>query len=869
MGLRHRRGGLLQDVQTLFDTGTTGGLTDGELLGWVADRAGRGEAAGPAFAALVDRHGPMVLRVCRSILRDEHDAEDAFQATFLVLVRRAGSVRRQESVGSWLHGVALRVAAHARASMARRRRHERCAGTLAVAAARSGQEGTLRERAAVLHEELGRLPERYRAAIVLCYLEGHTCEAAAHRLGWPVGTVKSRLARGRQRLRGRLLRRGLAPDEVSDRVEEVGVGGLVVCSASNGSAPARGSAVGEQPQGGSLHILSGSPPTPVIPAAVAHTTVQAMLRFAAGRPMAGAVSATALSWALLTLRTMQITRLAMISALLLGGIAAAGAAILGAQEREPAQTKAAAPAKASKSRREAAKPDATASVERRSVRVIDTRGRGVPDVEIKVVEEDSTPTDDGPGYRTGTYRTDAHGRVRVAVDRRFNRLTFEARPDAQTIGWARLQASRELSKATDANPVTITLLPRNHRVEGTVVDTHGKPIRGVQVRAVQFNHAANGFATDYPDGDKPPSLASAVTDLAGRYQLSVPQDTIVHFAACHAWFVGPMFSCRPDGQTIRPVTLEDAGGIAGTVVDAATGQPVAGARVGAQCIEHSDRILGGNWGSAISAAQGHFTVGGLAPGVYNLLFQWSPKGRKFTARAVEGVRVKAGAEARADLRLIAGRRLHGTAVDAGTGEPLAGVNILCYNASHPRSGAACQGTYTDEQGRFEYFVPPGPAFVYINASDNAVARNVPEDRDPDPVVLKQGYDPKAKQPPGPILPVECEVRVRVKTDAGDQPAQKEDRRLTGRVFDTDGSPLAGVQVYYNKNRTFKEVATDRLGVFRLRGLPHGPLQLGLRRNFDQHGSARVPPEAVEVDLIFPHQTILSSPKENPGIGPGE
>ena len=126
---RHGRGGILQDVRTLLDSGTTGGLTDGELLGRFAGRPDRDrhgdEAAGPAFAALVERHGPMVLRVCRSILRDEHDAQDAFQATFLVLVRRAAAVRRQESVASWLHGVALRVSAQARADLARRRRHER------------------------------------------------------------------------------------------------------------------------------------------------------------------------------------------------------------------------------------------------------------------------------------------------------------------------------------------------------------------------------------------------------------------------------------------------------------------------------------------------------------------------------------------------------------------------------------------------------------------------------------------------------------------------------------------------------------------------------------------------------------------------
>ena len=206
-------------------------------------------------------------------------------------------MRRRESAGSWLHGVALRVAARARADMARRRRHERRAAS--GAADRSGEGGSSPEVAAILHEELGRLPERYRAAVVLCYLEGHTCEAAARRLGWPVGTVKSRLARGRERLRGRLIRRGLDPDEARS-----------VASASNSGVDKPARTLTWARRKASL----GLPPAPaiVIPAALEHSTVEAMLWFASGRPIAGAVSATSLSWTLQTLRTMQMTRFAMI-----------------------------------------------------------------------------------------------------------------------------------------------------------------------------------------------------------------------------------------------------------------------------------------------------------------------------------------------------------------------------------------------------------------------------------------------------------------------------------------------------------------------------------------------------------------------------
>jgi RNA polymerase sigma factor (sigma-70 family) len=194
-------------IKTLFSVGTVGSLTDGELLGLFITR--HGEAAEMAFSVLVERHGPMVLRVCRSILRDEHDSEDAFQATFLVLVDRAGTVRDRTSVGSWLHGVALRVAACARGSLIRRRAAERRAAD--CAATDSTPEMPEPDLAPILHEELARLPERYRLPMVLCYLEGRACEDVADRLGWPVGTVKSRLARGRERLRSRLIGRGFAP----------------------------------------------------------------------------------------------------------------------------------------------------------------------------------------------------------------------------------------------------------------------------------------------------------------------------------------------------------------------------------------------------------------------------------------------------------------------------------------------------------------------------------------------------------------------------------------------------------------------------------------------------------------------------------
>ncbi len=189
-------------VCRLPDPGGTLLPSDAQLL-----RRFAGDRDEAAFALLVERHGPLVLGVCRRVLGTVHDAEDAFQATFLVLARKAGSIRDPDLLGNWLYGVASRIARKARASMHRRQTQERQVSLLpSLAAPASSVDPDL---GPVLDEELARLPEKYRAALVLCYLQGKTNEEAARLLRWPTGTVKGRLARARDLLRSRLVRRGL------------------------------------------------------------------------------------------------------------------------------------------------------------------------------------------------------------------------------------------------------------------------------------------------------------------------------------------------------------------------------------------------------------------------------------------------------------------------------------------------------------------------------------------------------------------------------------------------------------------------------------------------------------------------------------
>jgi RNA polymerase sigma factor (sigma-70 family) len=290
--------GVWRHAHTLFNEGVIGNVADERLLErfLTEDR----EAGEVAFEALVERHGPMVLRICRTILRDQHDAEDAFQATFMVLARRAASIRSRTSVASWLHGVARRVACCARSAASRRRRHERKAATLAEQIVAEPRWDDVAE---VVHEEIDRLPERYRAPIVLCDMEGMTEGQAARRLGRPVGTVRSQLTRGRQRMRSRLIRRGVVPASVD------------LAAARAGSAD----------KALVVHSLFTS-------------TCQSARQFAMARTWtAGMVSAPAAALAEGFLRSMLMVRIKNIvtAALVAIGIATAGAFALETQGEKP------------------------------------------------------------------------------------------------------------------------------------------------------------------------------------------------------------------------------------------------------------------------------------------------------------------------------------------------------------------------------------------------------------------------------------------------------------------------------------------------------------------------------------------------------
>ncbi len=237
------------------------------LRRFVSSTDGSAEAA---FAVLIERHGPMVHRVCWDVLRDPEEAQDAAQAVFLVLARKACSIRKPEALGAWLHGVALRVARRARSEAARRRTAERRkAETMPRRQSPSVTPDPSGDDHAELHEEVDRLPEKYRTPIVLCYLQGKSQAEAAEALGWPLGTVQVRLHRGRERLRSRLTRRGVA-----------GALGLVGYGLAT-SLPASASAWTDATASAAVRFAAGKETSGLVAPAVAslaESTLTAMLR---------------------------------------------------------------------------------------------------------------------------------------------------------------------------------------------------------------------------------------------------------------------------------------------------------------------------------------------------------------------------------------------------------------------------------------------------------------------------------------------------------------------------------------------------------------------------------------------------------------
>jgi RNA polymerase sigma factor (sigma-70 family) len=276
---------ILDPLRRLITRQSGSALSDAQLLENFVSR--RDEAS---FEVLVWRHGAMVLALCKRILRDSHEAEDAFQATFLVFVRKAGSIGRGEVLAAWLYKVAYRIAIRLRAAAAKRTASNE--PTDAIPAPEGNTDSDWNDLKPVLDDEIARLPEKYRAPFVLCYLEGRTNEEAAAQLGCPKGTVLSRLSRGRERLRDRLSRRGVA-------LTAVAFAFTLSQNAASASVPA---ALVSPTVGAAIPFAAGTAAGQLVPASVAalaegalQTMTLIKLKVAAAAALAFAMLGTGLA----------------------------------------------------------------------------------------------------------------------------------------------------------------------------------------------------------------------------------------------------------------------------------------------------------------------------------------------------------------------------------------------------------------------------------------------------------------------------------------------------------------------------------------------------------------------------------------------
>ncbi|MHB1562387.1 MAG: sigma-70 family RNA polymerase sigma factor, partial [Isosphaeraceae bacterium] len=409
-------GSVLRDLGRIFDGGSLVGLSDGQLL--------RRFAAGDegAFEAIVSRFGPTVLGVCRRLLHDPSDVEDAFQATFLVLLRKAGGLRDADAIGPWLHGVAHRVAARIRVRSTRRPERERRGARPEAVEVDSAGDVERDELRRLIEDEIGRLPEKYRRPVVLCYVEGRTHEEAARRLRCTAGSLRGRLDRARRKLQERLARRGVSL--------AIGLGALSSLSEA------------------------------AVPAPLISATIATLSRAATATAAAGSMRAIELADGVF--RAMGVVRLKVAAAVMvMAGLVASGAmSMLAARE----------PARQDAGRSGSPTPANVENVARG--RVLDDQGRPIAGARV------ARGSDLRGVASVPEAVTDAEGRFAMKdIPRGSIVLTAQAPGHAPDL--------RVVSPGPEISRVEFRLGP-GHTIRGRIVDAHGQPIAGAPIAADQW-----------------------------------------------------------------------------------------------------------------------------------------------------------------------------------------------------------------------------------------------------------------------------------------------------------------------------------------------------------------------------------------------
>ena len=788
-----RSGMALGQIQRLFDETFTG-LTDAQLVERFLDRRDEG-----AFAALVARHGPMVLAVCRGVLRAQSDAEDAFQATFLVLFHKAGGLKSAGSLGSWLYRVAYRIALRANAVVARRRERPIEEVSMVAQAGSPDEAGIDREFLPIIHAEIDRLPDRYRAPIALCYLQGLSYEQAAHQLGWPLGTVGSRIARARELLRSRLSRRGVTATTAA------------------------------------LSVLLAREAT-AAPTGWAEAATRAAMRMgdgAGGAKAAGAVSAAvALSDHVLR-RMLMIRLIQMISVLT---AAATAGLVAWASLGDGVGPKALAPAIEARTKRfeDAKKNEARNGPI--SGRVLTPDGKPVGDVAIYVGQT-------GSGWMIEPVaRTNADGRFQLDP----TEVAHKYRNEPLQLDWRKIELTATgpggfgagWNKVShDGGDVVLRLVPDDVPIRGRILDTQGRPIAGVTVRvqgiddpptgdldallqsgAIQQGQSRGGFydVAWWTKEGSDWSRKTIKTGPDGRFRI----DGAGHDRIVQLEFEGPGIErgrvwamTRPAPPSARPrpgptspdvhprlFPLHGASfdyiavpskPIEGVVRLKGTGQPLAGVWV------HGSAGESGEYVSAVTGNDGRFRLDGL-PKVASYQLVGAPDPGKPYLQASTTVTDTDGLKPiPVTIDLPKGVIVTGRLIDKSNGKPVAGhvvshIKLPSNNYDGNETPAEPFGPHG-----FRMTVPPGPGLFLAQAE----GKDLPYLRARLPEAVRRmgvgengdGASLNVLVSPNHICRM-VDVPADVETFTIDLELSRGASRK-GRLIDADGKPVIGALVY--------------------------------------------------------------------------
>jgi RNA polymerase sigma factor (sigma-70 family) len=788
-------GGTLRHLRDLFHEGTALGLGDAQLLSRYAES--RDQAA---FEALVARHGTMVLATCRAVLRHDHDVEDAFQATFLVLARKARTVRAGEALGGWLHRVAYGIAVQALgASRQRRRREAEAAAMATLETTRPGPEPDL---AAIVHEEVDRLPDRQRLPVILCDLEGLTYQQAAGRLRWTDPTLRHRLLKGRRRLRERLTRRGVTAGAI----------GIALAAPTAGAKAA-------------------------VPAALARAAVAA----AAG----GSTSATAAALAATFLRGLLLARLKLAATGLLAAIAigSAGALAVGPWRPDPPRAALNPQAAAEMMRPPAVAtatpalpaPEAPEWVEVRG-RVVDPQGRPVAGAAVHAGWPGDHLRTDRPTFET-TSGPDGRFRLRVARPDPMVASIYTDRRAA--LPWVAASApglGPGLAEAPDPpGEWTVGLVADGPPIEGHLIDLEGRPVAGARVQLRRLWYTADmdlptlieknraGTIRGIWEGLRPLSTTKTTTaiDRDGRFRLtSIGRDrvaellvsgptvaTTVLYAMSRPGPEARGIDRWPEPQTIvfRPsrfdCALAPTKPIEGVLRDKDTGRPIAGVRLRATAYNKDSSLrLPAEGVEAMTDDRGRYRLTGLPAGLTYRIFVEPGEGRPYFRTDLLTPAGSRGFEPMTfDIALKRGVLVRGRVTDKATGRPVPGYvqTFTFYNplldefpdASHPG-----QATIQPD-GRYEAVAMPGRAIIACRSDISRYRTGLGAEAIPGLDPRHQSFDTRPHECYAANYHILAEVELDPRSGAVIRDLQVDPGRTVAvTAVDPEGRPLGGTRV---------------------------------------------------------------------------